>query len=228
MKCLIIDDDPIATEILKKHIEAEEDLELLNSFENPVDGLNYLKKNNIDVLFLDIEMPEMNGMEFIELMNNKLSNVVLTTSHAEYAVQAFNFNISGYLVKPIGMLAFKKSIEKIRNTFKPTLSQVSEDFIFIKKEDGIAKIKKADLNYIECIGDYAILHLDNTRHVIHSTMKSIEERFKDNDFIRVHRSFIVPISKIENIEDDSITVKSKSIPIGKTYKQTVYKRLNIL
>ena len=228
MKCIIVDDDPISVEILKKHIEDEDDLELIASFQNPVEALAHLKKSSCDILFLDIEMPEMNGMEFIEFMNDKLSNVILTTSHSKYAVEAFNFKVSGYLVKPINTASFKKAILKIRDVYSTTLSSVSEDFVFIKKEDAIIKINKRDLNFIECIGDYVILHQDNSRNIIHSTMKAVEERFKTDDFIRVHRSFIVPVSKIENIEDDTIKIKGKSIPIGKTYKQLVYKRLNIL
>jgi DNA-binding LytR/AlgR family response regulator len=229
MRCIIIDDDNVYTEIISKYIAKYDGLELVNKFSNPTEAIPFLKLEPVDLIFLDIEMPEMTGMEFIAYLKDNLPQVILTTSHTEFAIEAFKYNVIGYLVKPYKFedfcLAVKKAEEK---KAKNSSVEFKEKTLFVKNKKTIVKVNKADIKIIECIGDYVTLHTANKKYIIHSSMKSIESRFSQEEYLRVHRSYIVRIDDIEDIEDDSISIGEKIIPIGKTYKNTVYKKLNII
>lgn len=229
MKCIIIDDDHSAHLILKQLISLEEDLDVVGQFTKPSEALSFLKKNKVDLIFLDVEMPEMSGIDLLETLEENSANVIFTTSHEKYAVKAFDFNVIGYLVKPIKMAAFKKAINRVRkaqSTVKP--KDKKDNNLFIKKGPSIHKIDKDEVNFIECNGDYVNIITSNSKFTIHATMKEMEEKFSGGEFVRVHRSYIIHKSKIEKIEDDSLVINKKSIPIGKTYRQEIYKMFNVL
>ncbi|MBN8694745.1 MAG: response regulator transcription factor [Bacteroidetes bacterium] len=230
LKCVIIDDDPTARLLLKQYISKDSELDLLNEFNNPTEALNYVNNTDFDLLFLDIEMPEMTGIEFIELLNKKLPQTIFTTSYKDFAINAFKYNVTGYLIKPVEYPAFCNAILKVKDNIKESKTQKSnkDSVLFIKNGDTIAKLNIKDLGLIECIGDYVNLYTSDQKFTIHSTMKAMEKKFSSEEFIRVHRSYIIRIDKIEVIEDDSIRYGKKNIPIGKTYKTQVYSRLNIM
>ena len=228
-KCIIIDDDTFSREILKELITKHPDLDFINEFNNPVLALDYLKKSKIDVIFLDIEMPEMTGLEFLETFDDQLPNIIITTSHENFAAKAFQYDVIGYLVKPINTTLFHKAINKIIKQAKiKTEFNISNNIFFIKNGSTIKKITTDEITLIECIGDYITIYTEKEKHTIHSTMKAIESKFDSNQFIRVHRSYIIKFSKIEEIEDDAISFGNKLVPIGKTYRQEVFSRLNML
>lgn len=229
MNCIVIDDEELSRKLLEQFIGKNDSLVLLNSFSNPVDALSFLSNNKVDVIFLDIEMPEMNGLEFMKVLN-PLPSIILTTSHKEFALDAFEYNVVDFLVKPIVYSRFIKAVQKVKATFeKKEEFHISDDNnVFVKQGSSIVRIKKSDILWVEALGDYIILHTDKDKFTILSTMKGIEEKLPSQDYIRVHRSFIIRIDKIDSIEDNTISYKEKLIPIGKSYREEVFKRLNML
>mgnify|MGYP006110044019 CR=1 FL=1 len=229
MNSIIIDDDEISIEIIKSHAQNTAGITITDTFTSAIEAKKYLDENKCDLIFLDINMPQMNGFEFMQMIGNKLPNVILITSHEEFAIEAFKFNVVGYLLKPVKYYDFVSSIKKIDQNFNKTKSTIKKEnaTIFIKEGKSIIKVNKDDIIYIQSMGDYAKIHTIKKDYTIHSTMKSLETKFSTDKFIRVHRSYIIRISSIEDIEDDTICVLDKIIPIGKTYKKDVYSKINI-
>jgi two-component system, LytTR family, response regulator len=229
LKCVIIDDDKMMRTVLSQFISKHAGLKLTGEFEGALDAIAFLKKEKTDIIFLDLEMPEFSGKDFLETYGHELENVIITTSHLQYAVKAFEFNVSGYLTKPFSLADFSKAVKKIEDKLAKqkgkTLSE--SETIFVKKGSSIKKIKLSDIYLIECIGDYVTLYTDKEKFTLHTTMKAMEEKFPAEHYLRIHRSFIVRIDRIDEIEDDTVSFGSKIVPIGKTYKQEVLNKLNL-
>ncbi len=229
MKSIIIDDNEIALLATQQCVLKAEQIKLLKTFNNALQALSYIASNQVDLIFLDIEMPELNGIEFIKAMKHPHPLIVLTTSHPEFALEAYENNVLDYLVKPIALPRFLNAVAKAQAMFeKHNIDKIENDIIFIKKGNIIVKVNKSDVLWIEGLGDYVTLNTEKEKFIIHSTMHAIEQKFASNEFIRVHRSFIIRIDRINNIEDNCISYYDKFIPIGKTYREAVYKRLNLL
>jgi DNA-binding LytR/AlgR family response regulator len=229
MKCIIIDDNELALKATQQCVSKVEQLTLVHVFEDALKALAYLSSNSVDLIFLDIEMPELNGIEFIKALKQPHPFIIFTTSHTEHALEAYDYNVADYLVKPIQFPRFLNAIAKVQDMYeKQNIHHTDQDTIFIKKGNLIVRVNKKDILWIEGLGDYVTLNTEKEKFIVHSTMHAIEQKFSTNDFIRVHRSFIIRIDKINNIEDNCISYFDKFIPIGKTYRETVYKRLNML
>lgn len=229
MKCIIIDDNEIALKATEKCVSKSEQLNLVGTFTDSLKALAYIHSNPVDLVFLDIEMPELNGMDFIKALKQPRPLIILTTSHTEHALEAYDHDVTDYLVKPIVFTRFLSAVAKAANAFeKHNIHHADTDTIFIKKGNVIVRVNKSDILWIEGLGDYVTLNTEKEKFVVHSTMHNIEQKFSSNEFIRVHRSFIIRIDKINNIEDNCISYFDKFIPIGKTYREAVYKRLNLL
>lgn len=228
MNCVIIDDDTSAHLILRQLLAQEEEMVVAGAFTKPSEAILFLKKNKVDIVFLDIEMPEMSGIDFLETFEEMSASVIFTTSHEKYAVEAFNFNVIGYLVKPIRMASFKKAIKKAKKLVLSSNPTTVNHTVFIKKGSSMFKIDVNEVNYIECNGDYVNIFTDSNKFTIHATMKEMERKFAFDNFLRVHRSYIIQKSKIERIEDDTLYIYKKPVPIGKTYRQDIYRLFNIL
>jgi DNA-binding LytR/AlgR family response regulator len=229
MKSIIIDDNEIALLATQQCVLKAEQIKLLKTFNNALQALSYIASNQVDLIFLDIEMPELNGIEFIKAMKHPHPLIVLTTSHPEFALEAYEHNVLDYLVKPIALPRFLNAVAKAQAMFeKHNIDKIENDIIFIKKGNIIVKVNKSDVLWIEGLGDYVTLNTEKEKFIVHSTMHAIEQKFASNEFIRVHRSFIIRIDRINNIEDNCISYYDKFIPIGKTYREAVYKRLNLL
>lgn len=228
MNCIIIDDHELSRKSLEHFISKTNFLNLVYSFENPIDALAYVIKNKVDLIFLDIEMPEMNGIEFINTVKQHLPQVILTTHHEEFALVAFEHNVTDYIMKPITYPRFFRAASKARDIFeRNAVNHISNDAVFVKKGTSIVKLKISDIVYIEALVDYVVIHTDKERFVIHSSMTAMEGKLSNQDYIRVHRSYIIRIDKIDSIEDNAISYKEKLIPIGKTYREEVLKRLKM-
>lgn len=229
INCVVIDDDTMMRQILKEFISKHPDLKFVQEFSSAIEAFNFIKQNKVDLIFLDLEMPEMSGMDFLETYNTQLPEIIITTSHEDFAIKAFQFNVSGYLIKPITFNSFNKAILKFNTKPKQSAkSQINEELVFVKKGSTIKKINTKDIFLIECIGDYVNLFTETEKFTLHTTMKQMESKFSNDQFLRVHRSYIVRLDKIEEIEDDCISFGKKNIPIGKTYKQEVLSKLNFL
>jgi DNA-binding LytR/AlgR family response regulator len=229
MKCIIIDDNELALKATEQCVSKVEQLNLAGTFQSALKALNFLASNSVDIIFLDIEMPDINGIEFIKTLKQPHPYIILTTSHTEHALEAYEYNVTDYLVKPIQFPRFLSAVSKVQDLMeKQNIHHADQDTIFIKKGNLIVRVNKQDILWIEGLGDYVTLNTEKEKFIVHSTMHAIEQKFSTNDFIRVHRSFIIRIDKINNIEDNCISYFDKFIPIGKTYRDTVYKRLNLL
>ncbi len=229
MKAIIIDDNDIALLATQQCVAKAEKVQLLGAFNDALQALSYIASNPVDLIFLDIEMPELNGIEFIKAMKQPHPMIILTTSHPQFALEAYENNVLDYLVKPITLPRFLNAVSKAQALFeKHNIDKIENNIIFIKKGTVIVKVNKSDVLWIEGLGDYVTLNTEKEKYVVHSTMHNIEQKFASGEFMRVHRSFIIRIDKINNIEDNCISYFDKFIPIGKTYKDSVYKRLNMI
>lgn len=229
IKCIIIDDNDIALMATKQCASKVDTLNILGTFNDAIQALSFLSSNSVDLIFLDIEMPELNGMEFIRTLRQPRPQIILTTSHTEFALEAFEENVLDYLVKPVTLPRFINAVNKAKVLIeKHNIDHFDNDTLFIKKGNLIIRVNKLDVLWIEGLGDYVTINTEKDKFVVHSTMHAIEQKFNSKEFMRVHRSFIIRIDKINNIEDNCISYFDKFIPIGKTYKDSVYKRLNLL
>ncbi|TNE69794.1 response regulator transcription factor [bacterium] len=229
LSCIILDDDLVSITILKKMISDYSDFTVSAYFQKPLDAIHYIKNNSVDVLFLDIELGEINGIELIdELPKNIIT--ILVSAHDEYGIQAFNASVSDYLLKPIDKTRFIRTISKINESKKnlKDASNIVDDSIFIRKNDVYVKVFTKDILYLKSDGDYIEIHTHQAKYLIIGSMDSILQKLKSTDFIRVHRSFAVALSKIDSMQDNDLYLGKQLIPVSKTYLKVVKDRLNIL
>ncbi len=228
MRCLIVDDDEISRELIAEHISNTDDLELIKSCKSGIEASNFLAKNNVDVIFLDVEMPKMNGIELLKSLDHK-PHIVLITGKDKYAVEAFEYEVTDYLVKPVQYQRFLKAANKLKGKRKPSvIDSIQPDSLFIKVDSELINVNNKEILWIEALGDYVNIITPTKKYVVLSTMKNIEEKLPPKDFIRVHRSYFVRIDKIKKISEDIILVENKLIPVSKSYKKELIERLNLL
>ncbi len=228
IKAIIVDDDELCRAVISDLLEEVEDIECVANFGNALDAFKFLNENDIDVIFLDVEMPKMGGMELLRNLQIK-PLVVMITSHDEFALESYEYDVTDFLKKPLNTPRFLKTIEKIKKTLvgEATVKK-NDDYIFIKSDSKLVQIKLEDIHWVEALGNYMRLHTDKEKHTVLSTMKEIESKLPTKDFIRIQRSFIVRLDKILSIEDNYVIMKNKEIHIGKAYKDEFNNRLNFL
>jgi DNA-binding LytR/AlgR family response regulator len=196
-----------------------------------MEAYNYLNSGQIDLMFLDIEMPGMTGIELTKKLGNKKSLIIFTTAKTDYAVEAFELNVVDYLVKPVSLSRFLQAVEKAKEAFDSNKQEVkieAQEFVFVKDNGILKKLNVDDILYLEAMGDYVKVHTAQKFHVLHSTLKSIEEKLPPNKFLRIHRSYIVSLQKIDFIQDGIINIGKANIPVAETYRSALNKRLNLL
>ncbi|MES2796366.1 MAG: LytTR family DNA-binding domain-containing protein [Bacteroidota bacterium] len=234
MNCIIIDDEASAINILKRYIEDVPNLNLLSSFENSIEGLQYVNNNNVELIFLDINMPNLNGISFMSLLNNK-SKVILTTAYSEYALEGYKYDVIDYLLKPFSFESFlKASMKAIGQSAEAQLAQAFapvEDYIMVQTENKgkYKKINYSEINYAEAMLNYAaIVTLNGERVVLHISMKELIERLPPQLFIRIHKSYIVALKQIKYIEASEVILQNEvqKLPLGLTYKDSLFKILD--
>jgi DNA-binding LytR/AlgR family response regulator len=232
MKCIVIDDDEITCRVLEDYVERTSFLELAGTFSNAVDAINFINSGgNIHLIFLDIEMPEMTGIEFLNTITQK-PQIVIVSSREEYALEAFEYSVTDYLLKPVTYARFFKAANKALENFDKAQSLNANDEIFIKKGNSLVKIKYSDILWVEALENYVVINSLTDKYTIHFTMKAIENQLPATFFKRVHRSFIVNIKAISSIEDNSVVIKTsevkKFIPIGKSYRDQLLNDINLM
>lgn len=225
IKAIAIDDEPLALKILAHHCDKIQEITLEKTFTNLSEAKTYINDYEIDLIFLDIEMPQQNGIEFYKSLDKKIM-VIFTTAYDQYALEGFNVSAIDYVMKPISFDRFKEAVEKVIK-IKKLISNKNEDtFIMIRADYKLNKIYLKDIQYIEGLDDYIQIYIDNQPKIVaRMSMKAILENLPAKDFIRVHRSFIIPIKRIRNIQNKQIEIDSTLIPIGETYKSETLEAL---
>jgi DNA-binding LytR/AlgR family response regulator len=225
LKCIIIDDEPIARKVLQEFIEEIDYLELVGQAENPLKAMSLLNENDIDIVFLDINMPKINGIDFLK--NSRLkTKIIMTTAYAEYAVEGYGLDVLDYLVKPIAFERFLKACNKAKETAKeiertPHHTSKVNDHFFIKCNTQIEKVFYDDLVYAEAMLNYVMLYTTSKKMMVYVTIKSLEEQLPASSFLKVHKSFIVNINKIKSIEGNILDIGNQKITISQSLKQKV-------
>ncbi len=228
MRTLIIDDNKMARHVLKNLVAQVEYLQLAGECASGVEAVNFLNKEKVDLMLLDVEMPEMTGIELIKQLND-CPLVILTTSKRDYAVEAFEQKVVDYLVKPILLPRFVKSIERAKEIFESSTPEAqNEEYIFVRNEGAWTKIVFDEILFVQALGDYATIHTISGKYTIHITMKSLEEKLPAKKFQRVHRSYIVAIPKISTVTDSAVHIDNKPIPLADSYKTQLTDKLNFL
>jgi DNA-binding LytR/AlgR family response regulator len=223
LSCIAIDDEPLALELLKKYIAKIYFLELKGAFTDPFEAKKMIESTQIDIIFLDIQMPDINGIEFSKTINSKDIAVIFTTAFSEYAVEGFNVDAIDYLLKPIEYDRFLKSVYKAKEYIDYINNQeLQEGYIFVKSDYQMVKISLKDILYIEGLDDYIKIHMPQKSILTLMTLKTISQKLPVKEFLRVHRSYIVPVSKIENISKSKIKIMEREIPIGVSYSESFF------
>ena len=231
MKCIIVDDNKIARMALKQLVSQVQTLELVAECTDAMEALQAFNSKQVDLLLLDIEMPDMSGLDLIKKLGNKRPLIIFTTAKKDYAVEAFELNVVDYLVKPISLPRFAQAIEKAQEAVESNREEVKveeQGFVFVKDNGVLKRISIDDILFLEAMGDYVKVHTAQKFHVVHATLKSIEEKLPLSKFVRVHRSYIVAINKIDYIQEGTISIGKTTIPVADTHKTNLNKRLNLL
>lgn len=226
IKALIVDDEPLAQDIIKKYSEGLKSMQIVGSCHDAIEAIEILKNKKIDLLFLDINMPRLSGIEFIKTLQ-KPPIVILTTAYAEYALEGYELNVTDYLLKPFSYSRFLQAVQKCieileskRETTEPAIES-----IFIKSNKKTFQIKFDEITYIEGLGDYINIYTTKTHYVTNVSMKRMEEQLPIDQFIRIHKSFIVNLSKVNSIEGNLVEVGNKKLAIGNNYRQSFFGKI---
>jgi DNA-binding LytR/AlgR family response regulator len=229
MRCIVVDDDQLSRSILKKCIERTTSLELVGEYSSSIEASNsVLSDHSIDIMFLDVEMPEMSGLELINSLKN-IPQIVIVSGKSHYAAAAYDYNVTDYIVKPVDYSRFLQSIEKVNSVSASFHTPENvKDHIFLKKNKKLERLAYSEILYVEAYSDYVNIYTTSDRFTILSTMRALENKLPSKDFIRVHRSFFVRIDRILSLEDNEIEVEGKHIPLSRTYKEDFMKRLTLM
>jgi len=237
MNCIIIDDEATARAIIGQLCTNVTSLKVLEDFPNAMQAIKYLNSNAIDLIFLDIHMPDFTGFDFIDTIKNP-PKIILTTSDPNFAIQAFGYDcIVDYLVKPITPERFQKAIDKAE-AIKPTapvekassgqVETSSGNDLYVNIDRRLIKIDIPSIYLVEAKGDYIQVKTDDKNYTVHSTLKKIEDKLPDSLFLKIHRSYIINVDKIIDIEDNSVLIKKDVIPVSRSNRPELMKRLNLL
>ncbi len=227
VNCLIIDDEPIARDIIKAHVAKVSDWSVVGSCQRAADAYEVLLNEHVDVIFLDIEMPGTTGIDFLKSLK-KPPLIVFTTAYHQYAVEGFDLNIADYLLKPITIDRFLQAVEKVKQHLKvPAKEADSSSHCFIKHEGKLVKIEFDDIEYIQAEKDFSSLYLKHERLFVSMHLKMFEDLLPSQSFTRIHRSYIIPHGKVLAINGNTVQLKDAEIPIGSSYKEALFKVLGL-
>ncbi len=228
MNCLIVDDESISRTMLRRQLDFDAELSLVAECDNAYDAYQYILNQEIDLIFLDIEMPGMSGMELAKILKSKQPLIIFTTSNSEYAAEAFDLNVVDFLLKPIPLVRFLKATNKAKEIIKSTLtnSYQNTNVVFIRVSNIIYRLKIEDINYLESTGDYVKIRTNDREYSIYSSLKIIEQKLPSETFLRIHRSFIVNVSKIDKIQGKTLIINNVLVPISDSYKTDLNKKLS--
>ncbi|MDO6812068.1 LytR/AlgR family response regulator transcription factor [Tenacibaculum soleae] len=237
MTSIIIDDEATARIILQHLCDNIDDIDVIDSFSNAIDAIKFLNKNEVDLIFLDIHMPGFTGMDFVQTLKNP-PKIILISSDKQFAIEAFEYNfILDYLIKPLSLPRLKKALNKVAESksVKPKVTENSSESnvssgkeLFINIDRRLIKINISSIKLIQAKGDYILLKTDSQNYTVHSTLKKIVDKLPTNQFLKVHRSYVINTSKIIDIEDNSVLIDRDVIPVSRSNRPELMRRLNLL
>jgi DNA-binding LytR/AlgR family response regulator len=236
IKCLVVDDEPLAMDVLENYIRQLDTLELTGRCSNALDALSFLQKNKVDLVFLDIQMPKLTGIDFLKTLRNP-PKIIFTTAYRDYALEGFELNVLDYLLKPVSFERFIIAVNKyhaytpatnLPPAIAPHVTAVNEEpFIYLKADKKMVKVFLKDILYIESLKDYVKVKTQDKDIVTYQKISYLEEKLPDEKFIRIHRSYIIAVDKIKSFNTSFIDIGSEEIPIGRLYKPEVMKALGV-
>jgi two-component system LytT family response regulator len=216
IRCIIIDDEPLAVELLQEYASNLQQLQVVLATTNPLEAVNYLQNHPADLIFIDIQMPQLTGIQFMQLFNNQY-NFIITSAYPNYALESYNYKVIDYLLKPITFAKFHQAITKFNTMVQLKTTQE----LFIKSEGKQVKINPKDIVYIEGLSDYIRLHVATQRHIVYDNLKDFINKLPTQQFMRIHKSYIVNLEHIQAIDGNRVLHTLGTAPIGETYKATV-------
>lgn len=229
MKCIIVDDEPLAIEIIESYVERLDNLEVVATCNNAIQAFEILQNQEVDLMFLDIQMPKLTGIDFVKTLKNP-PKIILTTAYRDYALESYELDVVDYLLKPISfdrfLVALQKAYKNEKSELTYSTSEAGEEYIYLKADKKMVKVMLHDILYIESLKDYIRVKTAEKDVITHQKISYLEEKLPDDLFIRIHRSFIVPLKKIESYSSSTIEVPGKELPIGRLYKNAVLETLN--
>ncbi|MGG9961462.1 LytR/AlgR family response regulator transcription factor [Ferruginibacter sp. SUN106] len=227
MNCVILDDEPLAVELLSQYVAETENLSLSFATTDAFAAIQFIQKNEVDIIFLDVQMPELSGIQVLKIIGNNYK-VIFTTAYTDYALDGYEYNITDYLLKPITQERFLKAVDKALATgiAAPLKSTgIDNDFIFIKSDSKMIKVNLNEILFIEGLKDYISIQTTKEKLITLQNLKALEQHLSGTQFMRVHKSYIVALNKIDTIEKNRIFIGSEVIPIGETYRDIFLKRI---
>lgn len=233
MKCIIVDDNKIARSTLSHLAKQVPYLDVIGEYNNALEAYNIIREQKVDLMLLDIQMPGTSGIELVQNLGSKRPVIVFITSKKEFAAEAFDLNVADYIVKPATPVRFMKAMDKAKEIFDASNVKMegnNDDFLFIREGFTVKKISIDNILFGEAMGDYVKIYSDNSQryYMVHNTLKVVEERLPKDKFIRVHRSYIVAINKIDTIKEGSLIFGDKAVPVADSFRAALNNRLRIL
>jgi len=229
-KCIIVDDEPLAIEVIESHLKKFKEIDILARCNDAIEAFEILKNKSVDLIFLDIQMPQLTGLDFLKSLA-KPPKVIITTAYREYALEGYELDVVDYLLKPISFERFMKAINKYYQCVNNSViisdnSSVQDSYIYVKADKKVIKILLKDIFYIESLKDYVQIYTIRKSIVTKNQIGFLEEKLPADKFVRIHKSYIVSISRIDAFTSNTIEIKNKELPIGRSYKNLVLKTLN--
>ena len=228
IRCIVVDDEPLAHQVLENFITRVEKLEWVAGFRNAMDAYNFLAEEKVDLIFLDIQMPQLSGINFAKNLKDA-PQIIFTTAYRDYAVESYEVNALDYLVKPIAFDRFLKAIEKLNSLESEAPQQDKADtHIYLKADKKIFKVLVEDILYVESFKDYIVVHQNNGENITtYQSISQIEKNLNSDDFLRIHRSYLIALKHIHSFSATYVFIQDKELPIGRTYKERVAQILKI-
>lgn len=233
-RCLIVDDEPLARELIKGYVAKLENFEIVAECSDAMKALNVLRAKTVDLIFMDIQMPQITGIKFLKTLKHA-PKVIITTAYREYALDGFELDVVDYLLKPITFERFLKSVNKFYQMNQDDVQLVAsqggekgpdEMFIYVKENKKVIKIYLSEIKYIEGLSEYVQIYTDKRKVIVKTSLTQMEEKLPAEQFLRIHKSYIISVNKIEAFTANTIEIQSKELPIGRSYKNVVLNLLN--
>ncbi|OWP61919.1 DNA-binding response regulator [Hymenobacter amundsenii] len=227
--CLLVDDKPLALDLLTDYVAQVPALQLAGRSENPVEALNWVGERRVELIFLDIQMPQLTGLQFLQALDRR-AQVVLTTAYADYALHGFEHDVVDYLLKPISFERFYQAVQKAHRRLRPAAAEAPRPYLFVKTEHRMQRVDLAEVRYLEGLQNYVVIHTATEKIIARQTLNSLEASLPASTFVRVHKSYIVSLAHIHTVERSRILIQvagsdARVIPVGDAYRSAFYGRL---